>query len=161
MPTRWFFPPNSGGEESGLNDAGIQFFRSSAALAREPIQNSGDAAQGVGDPVRVVFELNRVPLAAIPDIAHLRDTIERCASYMLQSCRTEEQRKQNGEEFFASALLAEPALSVLRIGDYGTTGLDGGDDEPMSSWYRLTRKQRTSSMHGGGGCAARVVGGRP
>ncbi len=153
MPTKWFFPSNNGGEESGLNDAGIQFFRSSGALARETIQNSGDAAHGSGGPVRVTFELTRLPITKFPDVAELRDTISRCADYMLQACRTEEQRKQNGQEFFekANSLLAEPTIPVLRIGDYGTTGLEGGDDEPMTPWYRLIRKQGTSSMHGAGG----------
>lgn len=153
MTTEWFFPPNSGGEESGLNDAGIQFFRSSGALARETIQNSGDAAASPGNPVRVVFELQHVPVKDIPDVDGLRASIECCRKYMLQQCITPEQQKQNGEEFFNRAieLLSGQKLPVLRVGDYGTTGLEGNDTEKMTPWYRLLRTQGTSSMHGAGG----------
>jgi hypothetical protein len=154
MATEWFFPPNNGGEESGLNDAGIQFFRSSGALARETIQNSGDAAAGPDNgPVRVVFELSHVPVAEIPGADQLLDVIGRCREYMLQQCRNPEQRKQNGEEFFERAvgLLSGRTIPVLRVGDYVTTGLEGSDTEKMSPWYRLLRTQGTSSMHGAGG----------
>ena len=154
MQTDWFFPPNHGGEESGLNDAGIQFFKTAGSLARETIQNSGDAAEpGRTGPVRVEFELLKIPRTDIPQVEKLEWVIQQCRDYMHSMCPRDEERAQNGEAEFtrALALLSNGSIPVLRIGDYNTTGLVGDDSMPMSPWYRLIKRQGTASMHGAGG----------
>lgn len=151
---RWYFPPNAGGEETGLNDGGIESFRREGSLARETVQNSCDAAlPGLVGPVRVMFERRLLDADALPDRAALRQTMESCHDTIVGRFREASQREQNGAPFFRSALelLDGRQIPTLRIGDYNTTGLSGGDTENTSHWYRLVRCQGTSSIHGAGG----------
>lgn len=152
--TKWFFPTTQGGEASGLNDPGIEFFRQSSSLARETLQNSGDAADPKSDkPVTVTFELLNLPLTQFPDAARLREVITQCRDYMLVPCKTEHQKDENGRAWFETALrlLAGPAVPVLRIRDENTTGLEGGEGDEDKAWFRLIKKQGSASMHGAGG----------
>ncbi|QSQ11213.1 hypothetical protein [Myxococcus landrumensis] len=154
MSTDWYFPPDHGGEENGLNDAGIEFFRSSGSLARETVQNSGDARDpDAQKPVRVSFTLLNLKREDFPGIGAFTDVVVRARDYVIGACDTEEERKANGEEFFKNALklLEAPSIPVLRISDFNTTGLEGNEDGLMSPWYRLIRRQGTTSMHGAGG----------
>src|SRR5688500_17465626 len=125
MALGWFFPPNNGGEESGLNDAGIQTFKTSGSLARETLQNSGDAKDSsLSEPVKVIFTKLPVSTEHLPGALELCAVIRQCREYILSHC-TPEERRQNGEEFFdtAIALLNRPRIPVLRISDFNTTGL--------------------------------------
>jgi len=151
--TKWFFPTTQGGEESGLNDPGIEFFRQPGALARETLQNSGDASDGSDRPVTVTFELLELPLEQFPGGDRLREVIERCRDYMLAPCKSEREKNENGREWFESALklLTEKRIPVLRIRDENTTGLEGGEDEEGKAWFRFIKKQGSASMHGAGG----------
>jgi hypothetical protein len=153
MHPDWYFPPNHGGEESGLNDAGIEFFRTSGSLARETVQNSGDASDTSGLPVRIVFCRSFVPAADFPGAHRFREVIQACRDYALTACKTSEERAQNGEAFFdrALTLLGGAGIPFLFVSDFNTTGLVGGDGDPMSPWYRLIRKQGSASLHGAGG----------
>lgn len=153
MSTDWIFPPTLGGEESGLNDPGIEFFRNSGSLAREIVQNSLDAAADPQKPVRVAFSLLQVPVSDIPGADRLREVLARCRKYQLEPCKTPKERKQNGEEWFDSALafLDQPTIPVLRVRDENTTGLRGDESDPMSPWFRLVKKQGSAAMHGAGG----------
>jgi hypothetical protein len=153
MTTGWFFPPNNGGEESGLNDAGIQTLKTSGYLARETLQNSGDAHVAQNEaPVRVTFTRLLLDHHDFPGAQELLKVIRQARHYILGQC-TREQRRQNGEEFFDTAIdaLSRRRIPVLRISDFNTTGLHGSDSLSMSPWYRLIRQQGTASMHGAGG----------
>lgn len=152
MTNRWYFPPDMGGEENGLNDAGIEFFKSTGSLARETVQNSGDAHDGGSNPVRVRFALRRVPRAEFPGVDELSGIIESARHFVFSTCAPE-QRAANGEAFFKNALeiLNGDEIPMLQISDFNTTGLEGGETEQMKGWYRLVRKQGTTSMHGAGG----------
>ena len=122
MATGWFFPPNSGGEESGLNDAGIQAFKTSGSLARETLQNSGDAHDPrSAAPVRVTFTKLLLDHHDFPGAHELLRTIRQARNYILGQC-TREQRRQNGEDFFDAAvdLLSGRRMPVLRISDFNT-----------------------------------------
>ncbi len=151
--TRWFFPTTQGGEESGLNDPGIEFFRQSGSLARETLQNSGDASDTSGKPVTVTFELLELPLAQFPGAKRLLEVITHCRGYMLAPCKTERQKEENGRAWFEEAikLLSGTHLPVLRIRDENTTGLEGDEGEEDKAWFRLIKKQGSASMHGAGG----------
>jgi len=60
---RWFHPPLNGGEEQGLNEAGIQDFKRPKALARETCQNIGDARPERASSARADRERGRGPRA--------------------------------------------------------------------------------------------------
>lgn len=151
--TKWFFPTTQGGEESGLNDPGIEFFRKSGSLARETIQNSGDARVDLSKPVIVTFELLQLPVASFPGVDRFREVVEQCRNYVLKSCKTEQQKDENGRKWFEKALglLSGTHLPVLRIRDENTTGLEGGERDEDKAWVRLIKKQGSASMHGAGG----------
>jgi hypothetical protein len=71
------FPPLSGGEEAGFNDAGIeQFLRDQVqSLVREITQNSTDAPIAKGAKVRVEFHLLEIPAENLPFIKGDRVTL--------------------------------------------------------------------------------------
>jgi hypothetical protein len=150
--TRWFFPTTQGGEQSGLNDPGIEFFRKTGSLARETLQNSGDARVSNDKPVIVTFELLELPIGLFPGGARLRAVIEQCREYMLKPCKTEREKDENGRRWFEQALqlLSGETLPVLRIRDENTTGLEGGELDEGKAWFRLIKKQGSASMHGAG-----------
>ncbi len=157
MPNEWFFPSTGGGQQTGLNDAGIEFFRAASSLARETIQNVGDArteeAAAAGAPAVVRFELLELGRDQVPGLQGLRDVLERAQQRLHDRFPTESLRAQNGGAFFARALemCARPTVPVLRIRDLNTTGLDGHDDDETSPWFRLIRGQGFSSRQGPGG----------
>src|SRR4051794_12288886 len=153
MATRWYFPPDLGGEQNGLNDAGIEFFKSAGSLARETVQNSGDAHDGSENPVRVRFLLKKLPRNQFPGVDELRAILVSARKFVQEVCTTPEEREANGETFFANALevIGDQSIPILKISDFNTTGLEGDESQPMKGWYRLVRKQGTTAMHGAGG----------
>ena len=153
MHQTWYFPEDLGGEQKGLNDAGIEFFKSAGSLARETVQNSGDAHSGGAKPVTVKFHLRKVAKELFPGRTELASVIASAEKTSMSICQTPEQRAANGEAFFAAAkaLLSAADVPVLQISDFNTTGLEGSEADQMKGWFRLVRKQGSTSMHGAGG----------
>ena len=62
MTGKWFFPSNSHGKKAGFNDAAIDIFHGDpvSSLVRESIQNSLDAKDSSGGPVRMAFTLSNL-----------------------------------------------------------------------------------------------------
>lgn len=125
-----------------------QFFEGSIAevsLAREIGQNSLDAAAGPG-PVRLTFQLADMPTAAIPGITTLRSHLAFVA---------EQTRGSEGNEQMVAALAAsmKETVPVLRISDYGTTGLRGSESKEFnnSPLSALTRGAGISANDGSRG----------
>jgi hypothetical protein len=82
-----YFPPLSGGEETGFNDAGVEQFKHDRieSLMRECTQNSSDALDetlGDGKKVRVEFELIHVPVEDIPGSEELKSHLQACLDYV-------------------------------------------------------------------------------
>ena len=79
----WKFPSNDHGQYTGLNDAGIETFLGTPlkSLAREILQNSIDAADYSGVPVKVVFELIDIDTDILPNHDELRSIIRKCKSF--------------------------------------------------------------------------------
>lgn len=153
MAKDWYFPRNDGGEEQGLNDAGIETFRTESSLAREVIQNSLDAVRAPELPVTIVFAKMSLGSSELPGRERLQRVFELARDYVAQQCKTQEQRNQNRVPFLERAvqLLRGKSIPFLRISDFNTTGLRGDEADGMSAWTRLIRKQGASSVHGAGG----------
>jgi hypothetical protein len=143
----WSFFKNPGGQESGFSDAGVETFKGNLEryLAREVIQNSLDAVDDQRKPVFVKFEVLELPASAVPDFKNLALTFQRCGEYWGSD--------QRATAFFDQALTLSRAkkITALRIGDYNTKGVTGGDDDRGDCWYSLIRCSGASSKWEGEG----------
>lgn len=141
------FPPTGGGEEHGLNDAGIETFEGKVGhyAARETTQNVGDTAAPGVQTVRMEFNLIQVPSSNLPCIDELKRVLKACRDFWQSNKKT--------RDYFEGALakLNGNNIPVLKVSDYGTTGLTGGDAERQGKWYCLVRSGGVSNKEGGTG----------
>lgn len=154
MPdTNWYLPRLNGGEDKGLNDAGISSFKGSQHLARETVQNIVDAHDPeAGGVAKAEFDLLTIPVSALPGIDCFREFHSACER-RVQEDFSESTSKDNDQVRFmeyGSRLLAEREIPVLRIRDRNTVGLQGDDEHRSSRWYRLVRGQGTPNREGAG-----------
>jgi len=144
---KWTFAENNGGEEGGFHHAGVETFKGNFEryLAREVIQNSLDARANPKKPVTVKFERIELKATDVPDAAGLAKTFRLCAKYWNYDAK--------GKDFFkrAEKLTKATAITALRIGDYNTTGVLGGDRDKTQNWYNLIRCSGSSSKWAGEG----------
>lgn len=138
------FPPLSGGTVSGLNDAGIETFEGDFAknVVRECAQNSLDAA--VNPDGQVVVQIQRASLdpRELPFIPALRD--------ILRACRDHWHQHEKAVRFFDAALASagHAHIDTLRISDFGTTGVDGSDEDNTGRWFGLVKSRGVSNQKG-------------
>ena len=147
LMNKWRFPRGDWGEIKGINDAGVETFNSNTlrSLVRESLQNSLDASRG--GKVTVEFEEFTIPFDAIPDADGLRTALE--------LCRTQGgDQSETATRFFDNALSAvnSEAIRVMRVSDYGTTGLRGADTcSQGTDWSKLIKESGSSGKHGTSG----------
>lgn len=138
------FPPLSGGTESGINDAGIETFEGDFArnVVRECAQNSLDAVAPGDGPVTV--RITRVSLGGgdLPFLPALRD--------VLRACRDHWAQHDKAVHFFNEALrvAAQQHIDAIRISDFGTTGVDGSDNDNTGRWFGLVKSRGVSNQKG-------------
>lgn len=124
----------------GLNDAGVENFQGAVDtfLARECGQNTGDAVANGVRTVTLEFERKIIQSVDIPAFDQLRDALKRCLDKWHD--------KEKEREFFRQAvdLAATDEITVLKISDYGTTGLTGSDTEDRGRWAALVHSQGVS-----------------
>jgi hypothetical protein len=141
---KWFFAKNEGGQDSGLHDAGVETFKGNfdRYLARELIQNSLDARYDSQKPVQVKFELVELKRDEIPDIKGLKVAFDRCAEYW--------PKQKKARTFFeeAARLTEAKTILALKVGDYNTTGVVGGETDREGDFYNLIRCAGSSSKSG-------------
>jgi hypothetical protein len=144
---KWTIAENTGGQEQGFNNAGVETFTGNfdRYLARELIQNSLDARHDYNKPVIMKFQTETYQRTDIPDIDALAATFVRCGDYWSHD--------KKAREFFAKAegFAKADAVPALRISDYNTTGVLGGDEEREKNWFNLIRCAGSSSKGGGEG----------
>lgn len=163
----WKFAPYSG-RVNGLNEAGENTFSNElvTGFVREVIQNSVDAASG-DLPVRVAFTLDKLNGPALEPLKSAREYVDAGLKFLehLESDRRSKNQElqylERAEKSFfmlARETISQPAVTVLGIHDYGTTGLTGAishasDLAQNSSWLALTRGSGVSvnKMGGAGG----------
>lgn len=113
-----------------------------AAVVRETGQNSIDAVRGDG-PVRMEFEIATMATGDIPGIGALR-------KHLAQVAKATEGQAGHDRMKRAAELANEETITVLRISDYGTTGLTGTEriHDSKSPLSALTRGSGNSSDDG-------------
>lgn len=138
------FPPLSGGTVSGLNDAGIETFEGDFArnVVRECAQNSLDAVATHDGHVTVCIKRTSLEPADLPFLPALRDT--------LRACRDHWRLHDKAVRFFEAALTSanRPHIDALRISDFGTTGVDGSDQNSTGRWFGLVKSRGVSNQKG-------------
>lgn len=142
----WTFPPSNGGEDRGINDAGIETFKGGDLewfLARETIQNSVDAR--LKRPVKVAFERLELKSSELPGLQNLAETFEACSQFWSDD--------PDAVKFFTQALklLNKSKVSVLRISDTNTKGVAGDDQKDGQGWYKLVSCSGASGKASGSG----------
>lgn len=141
------FPPLSGGEEAGFNDAGIeQFLRDQVqSLVREITQNSTDAPITKGAKVRVEFHLLEIPTDELPFIKELHKHARACHDYLNTEARRAKEAKALA--FFDKAIktTSQEKVRCLLIRDFNTTGLIGADDDESGRWHTLVKTRGSSN----------------
>ena len=154
----WKTISNGGGGKQGLNNGGVAVFNSKAegnivSVIREAIQNSLDARRKDSPFVRVEIDLDFISLKDIPDGEVFREKMNLCWNSVKNR---KEGEKSDDARFLENALnlLSSDQIPILRISDYGTTGLLGAksrDDD--SKWESLVMNegfQKTGELGGHG-----------
>lgn len=150
-PECWRFQPANGGQISGVNNAALETFAGSPikALVRETLQNSLDAKSSKNNgPVRVEFERFDVPAAEVPGQDELMAAVKGC---ILTGAQFGSNKQVS---VFTTALneLRGDSVRMLRVSDYGTTGLTGSDrgyGYPFSLLTNETGSSVKSDVAGG------------
>lgn len=148
MSMIWHFPLVNGGDDEGVNESGVWQFEGNreSSVTRECIQNSLDAHVGKTKPVTVRFSSFMIDRFNIPMINDLEDVINRAKAYNAN--------EEKANEFYEEAVkcISAPKIRVLKISDYNTTGLDGGDTkETAGRWYHLVWSTGSSPNRTGSG----------
>lgn len=146
---KWRFLSNQNSTIVGINDAGIETFTANMnrSLVRETIQNSLDAViDGCKEPVEVEFVKFDIPREALPGINEFQEAIRKC--------KNSNRDEPDAYKFFDKAedVLSQSKISILRISDHKTKGLEGTDTcAKGTSWSRLVKESGSSNKSQGSG----------
>ena len=155
----WHFPDLDHGQSDGLNDPTLQYFEGNHEMyiAREAIQNSIDARLDQNSPIIVEFEKRIMHSDKLPGRDELLERVQKCLE------KSELNEDEKGVEYFtlATSILQSKEITLLRIGDYNTIGLDGDDDNESGRWYRLVKSVGENRMTGVGGGSFGIGKGAP
>lgn len=142
----WRFPILDGGNEQGFNNSGIETFNGSEMydnLAREICQNSLDAKdEDAEGPVIVKFTTEDIEISSNEAVSSLCDVVERCEDYW----KGREDDKLRHFFDTVKKIRESNTVSVLRIADYNTKGLEGSKagKNKKSPWRGLTHSDGVS-----------------
>lgn len=143
----YYFEEVGRGVSEGAQDPRSEHFSGAViedAVVREVIQNSLDARTDDAASVEVVFELDQLAVHDLPGAGGLRRAAGSAAEAVGDATEGAKRIRAVSER------LAGPSISVLRIADYGTTGLTG-DENVDGGLHALTRSSGVSSSGGGRG----------
>lgn len=134
----WYFPSRGGAETEGFSNAGLAEFRGNPlqALAREICQNSLDASDDSGQPVRVEFHKSFMEMSKFPGMDQMRKILDACQDFWGQdgdantkNFLTKARRSFSSNKFF-----------VLRVSDFNTKGVQGAySDKNITPWGSLVK----------------------
>jgi hypothetical protein len=138
------FPPLSGGTVNGLNDAGIETFEGDFAknVVRECTQNSLDAASDTNGTVEIRISRLSLTPKDLPFLPDLKKVLGACRDYWA--------KHDKAAKFFKGSisLVDRGSIDVIRISDFGTTGVDGDDNDITGRWFGLVKSRGVSNQKG-------------
>ena len=136
---KWEFPSRGYAETEGFSNAGLAEFRGNPlqALAREICQNSLDAADGSGRPVRVEFHKHFMEINSFPGMIQLRSILDSCERFWGR------EGDANTKAFLRNAqrhLGNSKSFTVLQVSDYNTKGVQGAfSSNNITPWGSLVK----------------------
>lgn len=135
---KWYFPSRGYAETEGFSNAGLAEFRGNPlqALAREICQNSLDATDGSGKPVRVEFHKTFMEKADFPGMSEMKNILDACWKFWGKD------GDSNTKAFLSSARrsFSSDKLFVLRISDFNTKGVQGAfSSNNITPWGSLVK----------------------
>ena len=145
MSSRWYIPVSEGGQTKGISDSGIDLFKADPvkSLTREMCQNSIDVRVDGNKPVRMEFDLFEISSSEIPG----RDQLA-CIYEEAEAFAKTQKHFHKAEKYFKRTrpILNRDKITVLRVSDFNTRGLDGADNSRdwSSGWFRLVRSVSSS-----------------
>lgn len=155
---KWQFASTGGGTEDGVSNPEIEYFEGdyNYFLAREILQNALDVRLDQEKPVRVVFSLEEFSKTMFPEHDQFLEIWKSA-----QKLWPEDNIKCH--EFLKNGLdcLTSDKISVLKISDYNTEGLNGGDNDRDAGWFGLVRSVGSSNKNEGQGGSFGIGKGAP
>lgn len=144
---RWQFAETGGGTEDGIHNPLIEHFEGNYSyhLAREIIQNALDARNDYNKPVKVCYCLRYFKPEEFPGRNQLETIIQRCYEYW-----SDDEVAQNKMKLALKCIKLDK-IPVLKISDYNTKGLEGGDNDKKKPWYNLVKSRGSSPKTEGEG----------
>ncbi len=154
---KWEFASTGGGQEAGINNPLTEHFEGdyNYYLAREIIQNSIDARDDYDKPVHVKFQIDFFPCKDFPGLDDFNN--------ILMLCKSTHPNDKKTKDFInvAITLLEQEKLPVLKVSDFNTTGLHGGDKDRDKPWYSLVKSTGVSKKTTGEGGSFGIGKGAP
>lgn len=134
----WSFPSRGHAETEGFSNAGLAEFKGNPlqALAREICQNSLDASDGSGRPVRVEFQRTFMYMKDFPGMVEMIDVLNACNRFW------GEEGDANTKNFLSRALsqYKTEKFFVMRVSDFNTNGVEGAfSDKSITPWGSLVK----------------------
>jgi hypothetical protein len=152
---RVFTPLLDNGQAVGLNDAGIQTFNVWDFVA-ELSQNTRDAISDQmvkkGGPATIRFRRVRLPAGQIPGLDTIVGNFENC-----MDCFSKDEATVSHFERAIQAISGS-AVDCLLVSDFGTTGLNGDDYNPLDPWFAAARARGITNKPGPGAGGSYGIG---
>ncbi len=139
----WNFPSRDNGQNEGYSNPGLEWFKGDPlkALAREVCQNSLDACDDESEPVRIEFQMSKIPITKFPGLLELKDPLNKCKIFPFNKADSRAQNFINN----ALELLGDDKVVVLRISDFNTIGLQGAfKPDEATPWASLVKSTAIS-----------------
>ncbi len=142
---KWFFPPLGGGVVQGLSQGSIDLFKSTDNLGRESAQNCRGAA--IDDSKVVVqYKLTDIDSSFFPARKDYLKRLESAQKFFEDVHGLTGDEVKRIQDFIK--VLNKKTIPTLVISDFNTSGLDGGEDEQSSRYYRFTKSDGISAEQG-------------
>ena len=136
---KWEFPSRGYAETEGYSNAGLAEFRGNPlqALARVICQNSLDAADGSGRPVRVEIHKHFMEINSFPGMLQLRSIIDACERFWgKEGDANTKAFLRNAQRYFSKS----NKFFVLQVSDYNTKGVQGAfSSNNITPWGSLVK----------------------
>jgi len=145
----WHFALSGAGRGSGFNHPGIDHFKKESSLWREVKQNVGDNIdETINKPARIIYKLQEYDSSLFGLDENFKNTLKNAYKRFLELSD-----KEDGKIFYKNALnlIDKDKVTVFKMRDFNTTGLEGNPYSPGSSFYRLLVAEGSSSFSGRGG----------